>query len=775
MASSSSSTPPAIKPEEQAKVDVERLREMIVDSIYDEREARHEADIYSPQGDEVLDWEIKKANPHTAMARSSIKHPHLRKKIPAPPPGQKKDFFGRKVPPKKTPPKETSSPPNPASPPKLTLDTNTDRPNIAEQIVQILMSPRPDYDDMLLNRPRPGREGMSKPDYLDKARKRDCDAAALDIDNIIDDSKRPTKRQKPTPSSTASKRSSDSSSSEQSTPSKKRKVATPNPEFARVTRGSRKQAATDEVINAINAPSTVTPPTTSDSSSSKGQPKTPPARRLPPKWPSGHEPEKSTHEYDTPQTLSSERSTIGMTALPGSIWYERERSQAMTPLSTINPVRKVESVEPTSTNIKGSSEQLIEKVSEHRGGQSSEQATANTTEPLLKKDTEPTTDITTQQSINKATEQITEDTTTQRPSLKLKLKAKKFPEQVVASQPPNTVVAESSSKDVKTEVSGESNIAAPTNTTQTADTEAVNEANGNVEAANDGTEDTTRKTRSSAKGKGKGKAPATETNFQATAGTMGTTLVPPPDASLTAPWHCANRSCNSGQTWHPRDGPGAAFGRKVISNFFGRNKKETNLIHADVWHNYCRKDYQRSTYKVNTQDASAKCGYYVNNVHMQLQRIKLWRPEAMFKVQLSKGAQERLNKYYKELSKNGKNENAAAQGVAKTPGTSTKGKEKPLSLEDAFPIKLLDTFSTQFVTETEAFTYDFDELENVLQWIRDRYEPGEIETMPPFEFLINDQADDEEVIDPTYNYHRWIANEDGEEFVEPDECDDDEE
>ena len=46
---------------------------------------------------------------------------------------------------------------------------------------------------------------------------------------------------------------------------------------------------------------------------------------------------------------------------------------------------------------------------------------------------------------------------------------------------------------------------------------------------------------------------------------MGTSSDKPPGASLDEPWRCANRNCNSGQTWHPRDGANS-YGRKVISN-----------------------------------------------------------------------------------------------------------------------------------------------------------------------------------------------------------------
>lgn len=45
-------------------------------------------------------------------------------------------------------------------------------------------------------------------------------------------------------------------------------------------------------------------------------------------------------------------------------------------------------------------------------------------------------------------------------------------------------------------------------------------------------------------------------------------------------WLCADRTCNTGQTLLAR----SKYGRKVVSDFFGRNKRETKEIDADVWH-----------------------------------------------------------------------------------------------------------------------------------------------------------------------------------------------
>ena len=250
--------------------------------------------------------------------------------------------------------------------------------------------------------------------------------------------------------------------------------------------------------------------------------------------------------------------------------------------------------------------------------------------------------------------------------------------------------------------------------------------------------------------------------FKGTTNAMGTSIEKPADAPNNEPWKCANRNCTSGQTWHNRDGPNS-YGRKVISNFFGRNKKETNLIHPDVWHNYCRKDYQRGTYRVNIQSAQAKCEFYINNIQMQIERIKLWRPQATFTIQLSRGASKRIGDYYKELNKTNRDVVTAKQAVTKSAQVNAKGKEKPLSLEDAFPVEQLEHFDNNYTDSDKSF----DDIEAILAWTKNLADKGEIESMPPMEFLINKQTDDEEVIDPADNYERWAALEDETDFISP--------
>jgi hypothetical protein len=249
-----------------------------------------------------------------------------------------------------------------------------------------------------------------------------------------------------------------------------------------------------------------------------------------------------------------------------------------------------------------------------------------------------------------------------------------------------------------------------------------------------------------------------------TTNNAGSSVEKPDDAPNTSFWRCANRNCNTGQTWYKRDGTGG-LGRKVISNFFGRNKKETNLIDSEVWHIYCRKCYQRDTYRDKTVSDKTICQYFIDNVEIQLSRIQIWRPDATFKVQLTKGAVHRLAEYRKELRNNGGDEVKAEQKVVKPHTTNNKGDPKPQDLENAFPIKEMEEFDNNFTT-TES-DCDFDGLDAVMQWIRSEVEAGRITSMPPMEFLISIPDDSEAATDPNTNYNRWTALADARTYIEP--------
>jgi hypothetical protein len=249
---------------------------------------------------------------------------------------------------------------------------------------------------------------------------------------------------------------------------------------------------------------------------------------------------------------------------------------------------------------------------------------------------------------------------------------------------------------------------------------------------------------------------AVEHAFIGTPSNHGSSLERPQFASLDQPWCCANLNCSTGMTWVPRDhkdpqtGKGP-MGRKVISQFFGRNKGPTKLIPNDVWHYFCRKDYQRSRYAAEHGTATELATQVITNLRDQLIRLKLWRPDALFQVQLDKGATDRLNKYLALLRQHGNNEAAAAAAL---PAPKDLKKVKP---EEAFPCSLSEVFNQRFATPGKDATATYDDIENLITWSEAQITAGTSTVFVPAEFLINPIQPGETVNDVANNFADWEA------------------
>ena len=247
---------------------------------------------------------------------------------------------------------------------------------------------------------------------------------------------------------------------------------------------------------------------------------------------------------------------------------------------------------------------------------------------------------------------------------------------------------------------------------------------------------------------------AVEHAFIGTPSNHGSSLERPQFASLAQPWCCANLTCSTGMTWVPRDhkdpvtGKGP-MGRKVISQFFGRNKGPTKLIPNDVWHYFCRKDYQRSRYAAEHGTATELATQVITNLRDQLIRLKLWRPDALFQVQLDKGATDRLNKYLALLRQHGNNEAAAAAAL---PAPKDAKKVKP---EEAFPCSLSEVFNQRFATPGKAATATYDDIEALIVWSEAEISAGNSTVFVPAEFLINPIQPGETVNDVSDNFANW--------------------
>jgi hypothetical protein len=139
----------------------------------------------------------------------------------------------------------------------------------------------------------------------------------------------------------------------------------------------------------------------------------------------------------------------------------------------------------------------------------------------------------------------------------------------------------------------------------------------------------------------------------------------------------------------------------------------------------------------------------MTNLRDQLIRLKLWRPDALFQVQLDKGATDRLNKYLALLRQHGNNEAAAAAAL---PAPKDLKKVKP---EEAFPCSLSEVFNQRFATPGKEATATYDDIENLITWSENEITAGNSTVFVPAEFLINPIQPGETVNDVTDNFANW--------------------
>ncbi|KAK6434310.1 hypothetical protein LTR95_009506 [Oleoguttula sp. CCFEE 5521] len=230
----------------------------------------------------------------------------------------------------------------------------------------------------------------------------------------------------------------------------------------------------------------------------------------------------------------------------------------------------------------------------------------------------------------------------------------------------------------------------------------------------------------------------------------GHSTVPPPNADLKIgeQWRCGNLDCDSGMTWYDDD----EYRRKSISNFFGRNKTATKRIADAVWHILCRRCYQDG-YTPHTKKPEYLMNLAVNLtklIRQQLERIKLWRPDATFSFDLHKTAKDRMHKWTALLATHG--DKATALKLM-PPVTVSKSQNKPI-VEEMFPSQYAVDFMAKFVDNSKK-DCSFDDVEKMLQWSLERVGEKKSPCITPFEILLNAPVEDETINDTSDNFKQW--------------------
>lgn len=84
--------------------------------------------------------------------------------------------------------------------------------------------------------------------------------------------------------------------------------------------------------------------------------------------------------------------------------------------------------------------------------------------------------------------------------------------------------------------------------------------------------------------------------------------------------------------------------RKVVSHFFGRNKKCTTQIPEECWIEYCRKHYQRTKYRTTKDERKNWVGVQLDILCRQLTRLERWGEVRSWEIAIRKKERDVLKK-----------------------------------------------------------------------------------------------------------------------------------
>ncbi|KAK6440857.1 hypothetical protein LTR95_002921 [Oleoguttula sp. CCFEE 5521] len=241
-------------------------------------------------------------------------------------------------------------------------------------------------------------------------------------------------------------------------------------------------------------------------------------------------------------------------------------------------------------------------------------------------------------------------------------------------------------------------------------------------------------------------------DFKGVASGHGYCSTAPPGADFEGkkPWRCANLQCKSGMTWYNNDD----LKRKSISNFFGRNKTATKRIDNKVWHIVCRKCYQvKYSYNTKKPETCIKVAPELTElIRQQLERIKLWRPDATFTIDLHKTAKDRKNKFASLLIQHCDKDTAHS---LMPPVTISKSQQKPI-VEEMFPVEYSIDFDAKYLGADNK-TRSFDEVEEMLNWSLERVGASKSPCITPFEILLNELPPQKKPVSTKGNFEKWEA------------------
>lgn len=147
--------------------------------------------------------------------------------------------------------------------------------------------------------------------------------------------------------------------------------------------------------------------------------------------------------------------------------------------------------------------------------------------------------------------------------------------------------------------------------------------------------------------------------------------------------------------------------RKMISQFFGRNKSCTKAIPRHVWLHFCRKHYQRERYQLGPDYPKLQSELLLD----QIQRIQSWSDENVAKGLTNgviRGWKLQLRKREEDRQSRNNADSDDEDGIAAVP---------------------------QWLLESAGDTYDTERILAMMERLRDEINGGEVRGMPEVEIL----------------------------------------
>ncbi|KAI4716495.1 hypothetical protein E4T48_07317 [Aureobasidium sp. EXF-10727] len=182
--------------------------------------------------------------------------------------------------------------------------------------------------------------------------------------------------------------------------------------------------------------------------------------------------------------------------------------------------------------------------------------------------------------------------------------------------------------------------------------------------------------------------------------------------------------------------PSRSAARPVVSSFFGHNKREWNQIIKSVRVFLCRKCYQRYEHKLHPHLASIQlplCRELIN-------RVEAWRPDCLFKVQLTKAMQEKVKRFTEKMKiKGAVREDVAAEVDAE----DLDDKSADVKRASNTPVLFAIAFENRFGGNNKTT----DELRTLFDWLETELADGNIEDLPAFECLLHVRQHDKEQLE----------------------------